>query len=405
MFQLKRIIGVCMLANAFLPSIVTHATTYHVATTGNNSNPGTSSKPWRTVAYAVSKMVAGDTTYVQGGTYNEGPIVFGRSGTQSAPIKLLNVSGQFPTIKFISRTTSNHQITIQNNAGYRNAMGWITIEGFEIRNGYNGIKIYNGNDLTIRRNWIHDSGHQGILGNGTRILIDRNRINHNGTCGAGCNQDHGLYMNGTAIRVTNNLFYDNLGYGVQLNGTVSYSSSKHAGLEFALSRNWLIANNTFAYQKNRSGMVVWGGNCDNAVIENNIFYENGVTLPSYAANGIVFTSASGSTGIRIRNNLAYASGSGAKVFLGSGASYTQSGNIVNTLHPKFVNAPATLPSSPNFSLASGSPAIDKGLSISAAKISFPGTSRPQLSAYDIGAYEYHSSSTQLAGPTSLQAVN
>ncbi|MDR4464480.1 MAG: right-handed parallel beta-helix repeat-containing protein [Nitrospira sp.] len=400
---IKQILGVIMLATAFFPPMVTHAATYYVATTGNNSNPGTSSKPWRTVAYAASKMVAGDTTYVNGGTYKEGPILFKRSGTQSSPIKLLNVSGQFPTIQFISKTTSNHQILIQNSAGYRYAIGWITIEGFEIRNGYNGIKLYNGHNLTIRRNWIHDNGHQGILGNGTRIFIDRNRINHNGTCGSGCNQDHGLYMNGTAITVTNNLFYDNLGYGVQLNGTVSYSSSKHAGPEFALSRNWNIANNTFAYQTNRAGMVVWGSECDNAVIQNNIFYENGVSLPSFHVNGITFTGASGSTGIVIRNNLAYASGSGAQLFLGSGGSYTQSGNLVNTVNPKFVNAPATLPSKPNFALTSGSPAIDKALAFSAAKISYPGTTRPKLSAYDIGAYEYYSSST-LAAPTSLQAA-
>lgn len=67
MLQLKHAIGACILASALLPSIPAHAATYYVATTGNNSNPGTSSKPWKTVAYAVDKMVAGDTTYVRGG--------------------------------------------------------------------------------------------------------------------------------------------------------------------------------------------------------------------------------------------------------------------------------------------------------------------------------------------------
>jgi len=409
MFQLKRALGIGVLATALLPTVAVHSATYYVSTSGSNSNSGTSSKPWRTVAYATSKMVAGDTTYVRGGTYSEGLIQFGRSGTSSAPIKLLNAPGEFPIVNFIDKT-STRQIRIQNHDGSQKAIAWITIEGFEIRNGYVGIKVVNGQNLTFRRNWIHHHLTHGIFGNATKSLIDRNRINHNGDfsrCASTpsiCNQHHGMYMNGTAITLTNNLFYDNLGVGVQLNGTVSYNSSTYPGSDFALSHNWVIANNTIAYQGHGAGIVVWGANCDSARIENNILYENYVKGASYHTNGIAFTGATSSTGIVIRNNLAFASGSGGTKFLGSGGSYTQSGNIVNTLNPKFVNAPATLPSSPNFALASGSPAVDKGLSLSAAKISYPGTTRPQLSAYDIGAYEYYGSGT-LAAPTSLQVVN
>ncbi len=36
---------------------------YFVSTSGNNNNPGSVSKPFKSIAYAVSKMVAGDTTY------------------------------------------------------------------------------------------------------------------------------------------------------------------------------------------------------------------------------------------------------------------------------------------------------------------------------------------------------
>lgn len=412
MFQFKQVIAFCLLASAFLLSGFSYAGTYYVATTGSNANPGTSSQPWRTVAYAASKMVAGDTTYVKGGIYKEGLISFGNSGTSSAPIKLLNASGQYPIIDFIDKN-QYHQLQFKNKNGSRYAVSWITIEGFEIRNGHNGIKYYNLRDSVIRKNWIHHNVNQGIQGNGgIRVVFDRNKINHNGnfaSCASGglCNQSHGLYLHGQSYTITNNLIYDNLGYGIQQNGadTSVYSSAIHAGPEFAGAKNWLIANNTIAYEANRAGMVVWGSACDNTVIQNNIFYENGVKLPSYSVYGIAFTGASGSTGIVIRNNLGYASGSGASAFLGSGASYTQSGNIVNSVQPKFVNAPSTLPSSPNFSLTSGSPAIDRGGALSASRISYTGTTRPQLSAYDIGAYEYYGSSTQLAAPTSLQAAN
>lgn len=398
----KQIVCATFVVTALFFPIIGQAATYYVATNGSNSNPGTSTKPWRTIAYAVQKMVAGDTTYVRGGTYKEGYILFRKSGTSSAPIKLLSAPGEFPIIDFVDKASSK-QIRISNNSGSRYPIGWITIEGFQIRNAYNGFKIYNGHDLTIRRNSIQNSKGQGLFGNGTRILIERNKIYSNGSSST---YDHGIYMNGTAIKIINNLIYGNKCYGVQLNGTVSYSSASHAGPEFAKSSNWVITNNTIAYN-GCAGVVSWGST-PNLRAENNIFYENANAKPSGTSQGINFISATG-TGMVFRNNLSYASGSGARNFLGTaakqGTHYTQSGNIVNTLKPGFVNAPATLPSSPNFALPSGSSAIDKGLVLSSAKVAFNGTSRPKGSTYDVGAYEYNGSTSQLllAAPTSAQA--
>ncbi|MDF0675162.1 MAG: right-handed parallel beta-helix repeat-containing protein [Nitrospira sp.] len=405
--------GACILASALGQAVTVDAATYYVATSGSDYNPGTSSQPWRTIAHAARTMIAGDTTYVRGGTYKEGLIQFGRSGTSSAPIKLLNASGQFPIIDFVDKALTK-QVNFKNYAGYQKAIGWITIEGFEIRNGYNGLKIDNGNDITIRRNWIHHNLMQGIFGNGPRILIDRNRINHNGrfaacaTTPSVCNLDHGIYLNGTAVTITSNLIYDNLGYGIQANGTVSYKPTVHPGPEYALSNNWVIANNTMAYQAQGSGMVAWGSTLQNLKVENNIFYENGVRRTASYTNGVTFISM-GSTGIVIRNNYACATGAGSTVFLSAGATqgvnYTASGNIVTTTNPGFVNAPSTLVASPNFALTSHSPVINKGLTTT-AKLAYDGVVRPQEGAYDVGAYEYYMGGTiaQLPiAPTSATA--
>ncbi|NOU10112.1 MAG: right-handed parallel beta-helix repeat-containing protein [Nitrospira sp.] len=403
MFRLNRAISACILASALLPTVAAQAATYYVATTGNNSSSGTSSQPWRTVAYAAAKMVAGDTTYVKGGVYSEGLVRFNKSGTSSAPIKLLNAPGAFPVISCKPPANGVYPMVLLSAGTGRVALGWITIEGFEVRNCHDGIKFKNLHNSTIRRNWIHHNRANGIFGNGTKIVIDRNKINDN----AG---SHGIYTNGSYYTVTNNLIYANAKYGIQLNGssTSTYNSSLQPGPEYANSYNWTISNNTIAYGRAASGMVVWGSTCNNARIENNIFYENGVSSTSAGAQGINFISTTCKE-IVIRNNLAYASGSGATKFLGTGATkgvhYTESGNISNTLKPNFVNAPATLPSSPNFALTSGSPAIDNGLSLSSTKISYAGTTRPKLSAYDMGAYEYAGSSTALAAPTSLQVMN
>lgn len=386
MLRLNPVMSACVLASVFLQAVTTHAATYYVDTAGSNSNPGTDKKPWRTIAYAVDTMIAGDTAYVKGGLYNEGLIRFRRSGTQSAPIKLLNAPGESPIIECID-PKQVHRIILEHSGGINKPMGWITIEGFEIRNCYNGIKFHSAHDLTIRRNWIHDSPPgAGILGNGTRILIDRNIISRTIA-------SHGFYLNGTDIKIINNLIYDSKGFGIQINGSPSslYDPTKQPAPEFALSANWLIANNVIAYSNNKAGIVVWGSTCNNLRIENNIFYENGVNVPTSGVNAIDFVQTSCS-GIQIRNNLSYASGSGATGFLGRGAKegsqYMQSGNIVNGDEPRFVNAPPTLPASPNFALTERSPAIDKGLPLDEIRTDFDGKARPQGRGYDIGAYEY-----------------
>lgn len=404
-FRLKRTIGTSILASAILATVaggyqqcfsVAHAATYYVATTGNNSNPGTKDSPFQTIAYAVSTMVAGDTTYVRGGMYSESGVRFLRSGTASSPIRLLSYPNESPILSCTAQSLEANSILIMNGGGYSSAIGWIEIEGLEVRNCWDGIKVYNLHDSTIRRNWIHDTLNQGILGiGGTRILIDRNIINHNGPFSTRPNSilEHGIYMHGSVITITNNLIYGNMAFGIQQNGSSSsaYCSTKHAGPEFAGAKDWIIANNTLAYQNTRAGIVVWGSRCLNARIENNIFYENAAALPNSAPQGIDFVSTS-CTGVRIRNNHFYASGSGGVAALGSkaieGVHYMQSGNIVNVSDPAFVNAPAELPASPNFSLTARSPAIDKGLPLAEARTAFDGTIRPQGRAHDIGAYEY-----------------
>ena len=415
MLQFRRAIGACMLAGALVSTAAAHATTYFVATSGSNSNPGTESKPWRTVAHAVDTMIAGDTTYVRGGTYNEGMIRFRRSGAQTAQIKLLNYPGETPIINIVGAGPSSPNMIVIEGPSATSAIGWLTIQGFEIRGGWCGIKWYNLHNSQIRNNWIHDSVTQGILGGGGHHnIIDRNIINHTGQfalCAAlggaqaPCDLQHGIYAHGDSYIITNNLIYDNLAFGIQHNGSPSsyFNATKHPSPDFAEAKNWIIANNTIAYNNNKGAITEWGDRTTNARIENNIFYENAVTRNSIP-QGIEWVSAGGTTNIQIRNNLFYGSGSGATVGIGPGAvegvNYKQSHNVINTLNPKFVDAPATLPPSPNFALTSGSPAIDKGLSpeqssdgdksllFTLTRIDFNGTARPQGPAPDIGAYEY-----------------
>src|SRR5262249_33844082 len=46
------------------------AATYYLSPSGADSQPGTSASPWKTFAFATSKLQSGDTLIVRDGTYN-----------------------------------------------------------------------------------------------------------------------------------------------------------------------------------------------------------------------------------------------------------------------------------------------------------------------------------------------
>ena len=79
----------------------------------------------------------------------------------------------------------------------------------------------------------------------------------------------------------------------------------------------------------------------------------------------------------VANNLTY----GASLGTGSTAGLVLVGNL--TGDPQFMG-----PGSYNFRLQSGSPAIDRGLSLSLVLNDLLGVLRPHGLGYDIGAYEY-----------------
>lgn len=338
------------------------AATYYVATTGNNNNAGTEASPWLTVFKAVDTMVAGDTTYVRAGTYTEtSELRFKRSGTASAPITLSAYPGEAPVIRFANRTLGTSRISIWNASGYNVATGWIVIQGLTLTNMGVGVRMYSAHDITIRNNKIYDNHYHGILGAGIRVLIEKNIIHQNGEfadCAAGivtCNKDHGIYLSGNNNTVINNVIYNNLSYGIQLNANAVHDPTVHATTEYSSASGWIIASNTIAYNKYRSGIVVWGSKATNARIENNIIYENAVS--SSSPNGIDFSSCC-STGVQVRNNHFYASAPGGTAQLSTvkPADLVNTGNVVNVSAPAFVTGGSgTLPGSPDFRLTASAP--------------------------------------------------
>ncbi|WP_189008137.1 golvesin C-terminal-like domain-containing protein [Paenibacillus marchantiophytorum] len=94
--------------------------TYYVATTGNDSNPGTLSSPFKTIAKATSVMAAGDTCIIRGGTYKE-VIQPTTSGTAGNPITYKSYTGETVTISATEKVTG---WTLHSGNIYKAPMNW-----------------------------------------------------------------------------------------------------------------------------------------------------------------------------------------------------------------------------------------------------------------------------------------
>lgn len=337
-----------------------HARSLHVASSGDDGNSGAEASPLRTIQKAAEVARAGDTVLVHGGVY-KGHVLLRLSGEPDKPITFRNAPGEKPVVD----GERQGRIELQSEQGWQRPVGWITLEGFEVRNGWDGIKFYNAHHILLKGNLIHDNLDQRILGNGHHIRIEGNVIAHNGfkPDNEKSNKEHGIYATGTDFEVVNNVIHWNRAYGIQVAG-YPFKPDSHAGPEFATARRWLIRHNTIAFQQNRAGIVVWQGDATDCVIENNIFFRNAVTLGTGDCQGIDFVAAGGRH--VIRSNLFF--GAERTSIGGRLGQYVTSSNLED-MDPLFVDAEHL-----DFHLRKGSPAIDSNKSQRAGAP--PSVSRP-----------------------------
>jgi hypothetical protein len=380
----------------FLVTTTAQAATYYVATTGNDSNPGTIQLPFRTIVKGVSVLKPGDTTLVRAGTYRESidtnKVTFPNGTSWTSAVTLaVYPNEQVTLIGTINLAGMQHSYIIVSG---------LTIdannspEGFTINQGSHHIRLQN---CEIKNTYQHGIGLW--WGNNNGLSSDYNeilncKIHHIGSRAGdgvpdvpfGYGRGHGIYMTTSNNIIRGNTFYDVGEYSIH-----QWAASPQ------LANNNIIEGNLITrsgHDTTRYGSVCCGGiivSCGNGtIVRNNIVYGNeveGIGIGQTCTNCKVYNnttynnpgnnikSGDGGSGIEIRNNIAYPKG----ISLGSGSVSTN--NL--TTNPNFANAAAN-----DFRLLSSSPAIDAGMTISTVAVDFFRNSRPQGATHDIGAHEF-----------------
>ena len=381
-----------------LGAVTAQGATYYVATTGNDSNAGTSSSPWRNPQRCTTAPIkAGDTCIVRSGTYTDtdgnGAVVYvydrptTPSGTASQPITI--------------RSEKLHGAAIvgpsnRNGWGFYIQKPYYVIEGFDISGVNNssssaggaGVLIVDTGDGTIvRSNAIHHIGRQSctnstggffavIVRGASGVLIERNRISNIGrkrNGESGCStivdtHDHPIYIKSASnITIRRNVIYNTImGIPIHVYG--------------GTTTNLNIYHNTIhGYTSTASSHILLSSTIRTASIRNN--------TSSDAKRAMVRLVNLTASGVTISNNV-----SSGPVQYGSASGVTFSNNLQNT-NPSYINKSAN-----DFRLTSGSPVINHGTSSGVPPVP---DGRPDASAYEYSLQSNIASPLTPAGVSSF----
>jgi hypothetical protein len=274
-------------------------TTYYVATTGSDANPGTAASPFRTIQHAANVAVAGDTVLVHAGIYKE-LLEPPHSGNASQGyIIFSSYPGETATIDGTGLSIPQGQwgLVTLANASY------VVVQGFELRNYKTasvndvpiGVYVFGtGSNVQIVNNHIHNietlaatnpnkcgSNALGMAIYGSSapasvssLVISGNELDDLKT---GCSETMSIDGNVDGFAVTSNLVHDNDNIGIDAIGFEKVSPNP-------------------AYDQARNGEI--RGN----MVYNITSYNNPDYGKQYAADGIY---VDGGTSITIEQNLVH----------------------------------------------------------------------------------------------------
>jgi len=226
---------------------------------------------------------------------------------------------------------------------------------------------------TFENSYYHDSNsHCLYLRISNAIIQDNVMVNCGNVTGS-----FGIQIYAPTVGATGNVIRRN-----RIEDSGNASTSRGGGIVLATGADNNQVYNNWVDLAGRSGIYVDG---DGNEIYNNTLHDSG----SY---GIETRSSADSN--TIRNNIAYLA---FAELHDVGTNNTYSNNLI--IDPLFTDR-----ANNDFTLTANSPARDAGFELSSVfSRDYPGTTRPQGTAFDIGAYELHAPSRPSA-PTNLRIV-
>jgi len=300
---------------------------FYVSTTGDDSNPGTQTAPWRTIQHAADRARAGSTVNVRAGVYEELVTVNASGNASDGFITFRSYPGEAAVLDAAHFTPSGRSavVTIQDKS-------YVRIEGFEIRNFRTaehrlaplGISVMGGGShIELLKNNVHhieqifngrDAPGRGGNGFGiavygtdaktpiTDLIIDGNEVHHLKT-----GSSESLVVNGnvTNFRITHNVVHDNNNIGIDVIGfeRTAPDPAVDQARDGVVSGNLVYnitsrGNPAYGNDENSDGIYVDGGT--RILIEQNVMHDVdfGIELASEHKNRAT-------SYITARNNLIY----------------------------------------------------------------------------------------------------
>ena len=419
------LVACCLLAPAV------QARDIYVAIAGNNSWPGTSAQPYRTIKYAVSQSVNGDRILVRAGTYPESWI-YVKGGTELVSVDALWAAKIYGAGSSVIRLE-------QSNSG---------IDGFEIYGDWNQgnpgdglVRPLNSTNVWVKNCLVHDAPYDcDVIKIGANNVLIENCVVYNpahrtdntsyqeciDTYGTpapntvtvrGCwifhtparGGDYLLYAKGGS----KNILWENNVFGPAYSGPGGNASTSAGGPSpsvYPSCENFIARNNLFLECSGDGAFgllgvrncefynnVIWGYKGSRAAVEfwtalpggsknENFKFKNNIVMnqaqPVFSDRGYM------PVAFEHDYNIYYQTGGGGSV------------NINAEANSLFVDPKLTSPSTPalgadtwasivaRFRPKFNSPAIDAALNLGPlVSLDVLAVPRPFGPAYDIGAYE------------------